>query len=250
MNIFDTFDRIYVINLPQRSDRLLETLRELHRNGLAVNDPRLHIFAAIRPQDAGPFASIGARGCYLSHLAVIREAMEAKLKNVLILEDDVSLHQFSQIPQGHLLQTIMQGDWDFAYLGHHQDLANGTNPALAQAARWQLFDGPVACAHCYALNQRVLPALVDYLSACLEREIGDPFGGPIHVDGALAMFRQRQSSCCTLLASPSLAGQRSSRSDIYPTRWFDRWPVVRNAVALYRKTRNWQRERNWLHLTP
>lgn len=241
MNIFAIFARIYLINLPERTDRLAESLAELEKAGLRRDDPRLHIFAAVRPNEAGSFPSIGARGCFLSHLAVIRLACQAQLENVLILEDDIALQPGALRSQIALLHTLRHSEWDFAYLGHHHPLPTTHQPSGIPSntpAKWQEFNGPLQCAHCYALHRRVLPALHDYLSACLLRRVGDPFGGPIHVDGALAMFRQRHPGCRTLIANPSLAGQRSSRSDIYPNRWFDRWPVVRSVVASLRQLRN------------
>jgi hypothetical protein len=49
------------------------------------------------------------------------------------------------------------------------------------------------------------------------------------------MFRQRHPEVLTLLAQPSLGSQRPSRSDITHNRWYDRWPVVRGAVAVARQ---------------
>ena len=49
-------------------------------------------------------------------------------------------------------------------------------------------------------------------------------------DGALTWFRRAHPEIRTLLVSPSVAGQRSSRSDLSPRPW-DRVPGVRDAVA-------------------
>ena len=61
MTVFDYFDQIRVINLPDRTDRRREMDKELKILGLA-NDPRVSYFAAVKPNDMGKFTSIGARG--------------------------------------------------------------------------------------------------------------------------------------------------------------------------------------------
>jgi hypothetical protein len=60
----------------------------------------------------------------------------------------------------------------------------------------------------------------------------------MHVDGAYSMFRARRPDVVTLVASPSLGGQRSSRSDITANRWYDRQPGLRLLSGLARKGKN------------
>ncbi|MGZ8219423.1 hypothetical protein [Methylomagnum sp.] len=50
MNIFDAFQRIYIINLPTRPDRRRAVLADLAGVGLAAEHPRLRIFSGIRPE--------------------------------------------------------------------------------------------------------------------------------------------------------------------------------------------------------
>uniref|UniRef100_UPI0037538BD3 hypothetical protein n=1 Tax=Undibacterium sp. TaxID=1914977 RepID=UPI0037538BD3 len=128
--------------------------------------------------------------------------------------------------------------WDFAYLGHCEVFGEPSDSAL----HWKTTEAPLVCAHFYALNRRILVELEAYLSACMLRPAGHPDGGPMHIDGAYSMFRQRTSKLTTLIASSSLGGQRSSRSDIYPNQWFDRTPVVRTLVAKLRQCRNRARQ--------
>ena len=70
------FGGVYVINLDRRPDRLDQITEELDKIGLPFKR-----FAAI---DRKP----GTIGCGLSHLAVLKEARDLGLKNVLIFEDD------------------------------------------------------------------------------------------------------------------------------------------------------------------
>ena len=60
----------------------------------------------------------------------------------------------------------------------------------------------------------------------------------MHLDGAYQTFRERNPRLITLLASPSLGFQRSSRTDIHDLRWFDRTPLVSDAVEWVRGVKN------------
>lgn len=237
-SIFDAFERIYIINLPSRPDRLRQVLSDLNSAHIFENDPKLRIFPGVRPNDAGGFPTIGTHGCFLSHLGVLREAYKDGLANVLLLEDDLALEAAARLPQPQLVEVLRAGNWDFAYPGHIEE--SGDPTALPT---WTTTEKPLVCAHFLAFNGRALPALVGYLEDCLTRPVGDPDGGPMHVDGAYSMFRQRNPDLVTLLSMPSLGGQRSSRSDIHVNRWFDRMPVFREAASLARTAINYIRKR-------
>ncbi len=232
MTLFDAFERIVVINLPQRRDRRRDMLAELASAGIAIDDPRLQFFAAIRPMDAGSFPAIGVRGCFMSHLGVIEAALRDGVTRLLILEDDVQFEPAVCRPQPALAARLQQDDWDFAYPGHIESL--GGDP---QDPQWLSTEARLVCAHFYGMHGRVLPALRDYLQSCLLRPVGHPDGGAMHVDGALSMFRARQRAI-TLIAAPSLGRQRSSCSDIYPYHWYDRWPLAKTMVACARRLKN------------
>jgi glycosyl transferase family 25 len=60
------------------------------------------------------------------------------------------------------------------------------------------------------------------------------------IDGAMSFFRARHPEILTLVAAPSLASQRPSRSDLTP-RWFDRIPGLRTGAAWVRVLRNSRR---------
>ena len=216
--LLDSFDRICVINLPERVDRRRAVTRELRRLGVAVDGVRVRFFDAVRPEGPGGFPSTGARGCYLSHLEVLRQARADGVQRLLVLEDDVMFS--ADMAQARTLADGLQGGtWHLAYVGHVQ-------PALRGPLRWQATQEPLVCAHCYAVNGPALHSLVTHLEACLGRPAGHPLGGAMHVDGAFSLLRQQQPGLVTLLASRSLAGQRSSRSDIIGPSWLDRLPVA------------------------
>ena len=141
------------------------------------------------------------------------------------------LHPAACTAQPQLAHPLQHGGWDFAYPGH-------TLPDQDGPVQWRETRSPLVCAHFYGLDRRVLSGLLDYLDACEARPPGHPDGGPMHVDGAYSMFRARNPDVVTLIATTSLGGQRSSRSDITDNRWFDRQPGVRLLAGLARKGKN------------
>lgn len=232
MSLLDCFERIYIVNLPQRKDRRREMDYELARIGLRADGLRIRYWRATRPDDAGNFPSLGARGCFLSHLAILNEAIDQRLSSVLIMEDDLSIDTgLLQVPTA-MSDRLSAGQWDFAYLGHVE------NPPLDMQPAWLENTAPMATTHFYGLNARVLAPLRDHLEACLRRPSGHPLGSPMHVDGAYSLFRQFNPQLVTLMANPTLGGQRSSRSDIYPNQWYDRLGPTRTLASLARNLKN------------
>ncbi|MCX7143318.1 MAG: glycosyltransferase family 25 protein [Proteobacteria bacterium] len=233
MKLIDQFDRVYIVNLPERSDRRREMDMELGRHGLRADGGRIRYWKAVRPEDAGKFPSLGARGCFLSHLAILNDAIESDLNNVLVMEDDLAIDERLARDQPQMCRTLREGRWDFAYLGHVEAFADD-----AAAPAWKAEGRPLATTHLYALNRRVMRPLRDHLQACLAREPGHPLGSPMHVDGAYSLFRMQHPDALTLIAAPSLGGQRSSRSDIFPNKWYDRTPGLVQVAGWLRAIKN------------
>lgn len=230
VHLLDTFSRIYIVNLPARSDRRRAMERELAGIGLRADGNRVRFFPALRPTDAGAFPSIGARGCFLSHRGILEEIAREAPERVLVLEDDAHFEPRLLHAQA-AAAAALQERWDFAYLGHQLRLETPTDG-------WLDYRSPVATTHAYALSQRVVAPLLAHLDACLQRPSGHPHGSPMHVDGAYSLFRARHPEYRTVLPAIPLVTQRSSRSDIHPNRWFDRVGGVRDLVAVLRVLRN------------
>jgi glycosyl transferase family 25 len=204
---FDYFRDVYVINLPTRKDRLKQVRQALS----AINAPDPTIFPAIRPEEKAGFPSIGAHGCFLSHLAVLADANSRRLERVLILEDDVTFSTDFSDRSAEVTTWLRKRPWDIFYGG-----GDSTTAEIPP-------EKPIVTAHFMGFNETLLKDLVAYLKAILSRPPGHPLGGPMHVDGAYSHFRADYPEVVTLAARPPLCRQRSSASDIH-TRWFDRVP--------------------------
>ncbi len=88
---------------------------------------------------------------------------------------------------------------------------------------------------CIGVQGTVAADIVAYMEAMLHRPGGHPDGGPMHVDGAYSWFRRAHGGLITVLAVPEVAYQRSSRTDIGQTRWFDRIPLLSMGITLIRR---------------
>ena len=94
------------------------------------------------------------------------------------------------------------------------------------------------------LEQAGVDRLLRFLEELQQRPPGHPDGGPMHLDGAYSTFRAQNPDVVTLIASPNLGWQRSSRSDIYPNAWFDRVPGFRQLAGAARTSKTWLKR--WL----
>ncbi|MEG8037952.1 hypothetical protein QP166_00795 [Sphingomonas sp. LR60] len=215
--LFDHFDQVRVINLKHRTDRRAQMLGELRRIG-ADNDPRVAFFGACRFEDAGTFTSIGARGVYHSHLSILEEAA-AQGASVLILEDDVDFTAGAH-------DTALPADWQIFYGGHYAAKPN------------DLQNSDIIGAHCMGFRAEIVPALATYLRGLLALDDHPP------IDGAYVWYRRAHPAIVTHFAVPPIADQRPSRTDIAELRFFDRWPVLRQAAQFARRFKRLLARRN------
>jgi hypothetical protein len=229
------FGRVVVINLKTRTDRYVEMCEQLQRINLQFDSPGVEFFQAIKPSEAAGFSSAGARGCFLSHLEVLRQARQAGATSLLILEDDLNFCDKFAEKFDAVADFLTQHRWGLCYGSYflHQPLASTGLPCV-QATPSDL----IGTSAFLAINGAHIEALVAYLEAMLARPPGDAQGGPMHIDGAYCWFRQSHPEVVTWLASPALGFQRSSRTDIHRLRWFDQRPWSARLVAKIRRWRN------------
>lgn len=223
--IFDSFDRIRIISLPERADRQRQMRRQLAAVGLD-NDPRVEFFDACRVTDPGMFRGNGERGCFISHSIIISQAAAAS-QSVLILEDDCDF-----LPEAKAYEAI--GPWDVFYGGY-----------LAQSPN-DLENSDIIGSHFMGLNVTAAKKASTYFARYQDPDFPpdrrsaaesgfDPAIRP-GADGAYVWFRRAHPELRTEFAL--LSKQRSSRTDIGELRWFDRTLGVRNLVELARTLKN------------
>lgn len=235
MSIVGSFSRTFVVNLPERTDRRREVERMLARIATPEEMKRVEFFPAIRPQSADGFPNAGAKGCFLSHLEILKRAHALQLPNVLVMEDDLEIDDALANPPASVT-ALKTRPWDMIYFGHVLDNSAHASKDISMTE----YPGPITTTHFYAVSSHLLPRLIQFLEELLTRPEGHPDGGPMHVDGAYSTFRQQNPDVTTLVAFPNLGRQRSSRSDITPGR-LDHVPIARNAIQLLRRVRRYFR---------
>jgi glycosyl transferase, family 25 len=228
----DATGPIVLVNLPYRADRRQEFASQLQGLGLSYDHPKVQVFAAIRPETAEGFPTIGTRGCFLSHLGILRKALADGWDRVLICEDDLDFADDALARLPGITARLAGSDWAMFY-GGYGDTVSGTEVAPG-LVKLDPASG-VSCTHFYAIRGPAIADLVRYLDSMLAREPGHPDGGPMHYDGALCWFRKAHPQHMTLAAVPPIGVQRPSRTDIHDLRWFDRWPGFRSLTSLARK---------------
>lgn len=234
--ITDFFDQIYIINLAERVDRRREIEHQFKRIGLALPINNICVFPAIRPGSPGEFPSIGAKGCFLSHLGILEEATMKGLERILICEDDLNFARDFTKRAPDILKTLCEIEWALFYGSYRieekfQKLCDSELAVLPSTSA-------VQTTHFIALQGPSITLASQYLKAILDRPAGDPRGGPMHVDGAYTWFRKENPQFRTLLAIPELGYQRPSRSDIFAATWYDRAPVLSTAIEAFRRAKS------------
>jgi hypothetical protein len=213
----------FVINLKHRADRRAEMEKELSRV-----DWKAEFFPAIRPESAADFPSIGTRGCFLSHLEILKIARDANMDRLIILEDDVNFVPNFATLWRVAISLLKAEKWSMFYPGH---VLRGLPPGLSRLAPCT----GVLCTHFLMINGSAIPILIKGLETILSRRVGHPLGGPMHVDGAYSTIRRQNPSLETYAYWPVLGYQRPSRTDVGRLKWFDRVSMLAQIVHVGRK---------------
>lgn len=234
--LLDTFDRIYIINLPNRADRRTEVTQQFADIGLTIDGERVRFFEATRLDEKGPFPSLGAHGCFMSHLHVLEDAVASGLGSILICEDDLDFAEGLTRRDLSWAPTLQAGGWDLFY-GGYERLSDEVTQAVEQGLSVVPPQNGVQTAHCLGMKAPAIADCTTYLRAMLARPAGSPEGGPMHVDGAYSWFRKDHPQYTTVITVPAIGLQRASRSDIADLAWYDKIAVLRWITNRLRKAK-------------
>lgn len=233
-HLAEYFSTAYLINLPERKDRLKQAVTELSRIGWSIGSGGVQVYPARRFDDRGRFPNIGARGCFQSHLACLREAKERCAPYLLLLEDDIAFSSALFRLQESLHSQLQQNRWDFCYLGHEHTGNIARADFRTSSIRLMPYSGEIRTSHMILISGRIFPRLIVHLERVAEGAEGDQEFGPMPVDGAYNIFRRHNKDVHTLIAIPKLGWQRPSRSDITP-RVFDDRRTTKSLLATARR---------------
>ena len=191
-NVFDFFDKMFCINLDERTDRWEVCKKEFEKIGILDKVER---FSAVKDVD-------GRIGIIKSNLEIVKYAKKNNLNNVLVFEDDVEF--ITDDTQGNLqksLDQIGKLKWSLFYLG-----ANTHNKLLKIKPNLILIKNSYAV-HAMAYNKSVYDRFIRKY-----RDIERITKHSDILDVYLAEEIQSKDVC--LMTNPMLATQRNDYSDI------------------------------------
>ncbi len=155
-NFSEFFDKVVLINLKRRKDRLEYSLGELKRINWPFNTPELveGIDGQLEKLPIGFTGGLGALGCSLSHIKILEKAIQDNVENLLILEDDIVFEDdFAKRAESFL--SDLPDDWDALMFG-------GNHFVLPQVLRENIcrcnFTG---LTHAYAIRRRIMADLLE-----------------------------------------------------------------------------------------
>jgi len=237
-HLIEYFDRAYIINLVDRPDRRRQVKREFRLAGISIPNEKVQFYTALRPADKGRFHSVGVRGCFTSHRNVLELANREGLRNVLILEDDVSFRGVGAAFVRELTMQLSSESWDVAFLAYLLPPEEALKDVKRPLTRWP---NDILGAHFYAVNGRFIQTILQYMYECELRPRDHPLGGPMPADGAYNHVRYVMPNINLFVSVPGLAHQRSSRTDIGDTTAFDKLVWLSPILRGLRVIKHWRR---------
>ena len=207
-------DKIYVINLDYRKDRKAEMLKELEK----VDASNVEIFSAIRPKEElikhwnssflDPLPDwyngnatnyrIGALGCLLSHLAIMKKALKENNQNILILEDDTMFINTLTIDKiiNRYSKFLDKTNYGIFYLA-----GNTAENAIKHMVKEVYLTFGTLTTGSYIINRKCMEYIVDNIN-----------GYQCEIDKYYLEEIQNKFSC--FICIPNITKQRPSYSDI------------------------------------
>jgi hypothetical protein len=196
-NLKDYFDRVVLINLKRRKDRLADFYSLCEKNIWPFKMPEIFfgIDAASGkiPLPTGWNSGGGAYGCMQAHRWILERAIQDDVNKLLVLEDDIVWeHNFAQKIEKFLDEV--PDDWDQLMIGGQ--VRKGIQPISQGIIR---INGSQRT-HCYAIRGQMLKDLYQYWISTSG-----------HCDHRMEEIQYKYK---VYAPDPFLAGQSSGKSDI------------------------------------
>lgn len=183
-NPFDHFDRIFLINLPERTDRLMESLSECERIGIKN---RIEIREGIKKGHQG----------FMQTVYNIFDDVDPS-ETILILEDDIKWVNRPIQSLSVAMEQVRWEDWSILYLG-----ALTKQRLNLRYPNWYHLKYGYCC-HAIAFNKSIIPVVKMLMKSFLNKNAV--------LDQLLVQYIQPIYSC--YLISPMIADQRVSFSNL------------------------------------
>jgi GR25 family glycosyltransferase involved in LPS biosynthesis len=190
-------DKVYYINLDHRIDRKEHILNELKNIGFS--DDKIIRFSAISHQ-------LGCIGCGLSHINVLKDALNNGYKNIIVFEDDfkfiINNNEFNSL----LNQFITENNnYKICLLAYNLIKGEQINDYLIEAHRCQTTSG-------YLINHTFMTDLINTFTEAVN---GLLQGKPIPIYAIdMFMMRHQGKNKQFYAIKPKMGVQITSYSDI------------------------------------
>ena len=184
MSWTDFFTKIFVINLPERTDRLLDIAEQLYKWNIPYE-----LVNAVKHEN-------GAEGLRITVEGIFREAVKQEWESILIFEDDAIFVDSGGNPNEVMEKVVKQlpKTWDILYLG-----AQCTTGFKMRVSPNLLLVENAYATHAWALS---LHGIKEVLMSVLEAPIDNSVVNKIQPQGN------------TYITYPLLCSQRAGVSDI------------------------------------
>jgi len=152
-NPYNFFDEIVCINLLSRDDRYTQASKIFSELQIPVRFYRV-----------SKDTENSERGCYTSHMTIIKNAYNSGKKNVLIFEDDVrATDNYSIEKVGECVDFMRNNqDWDLFFLGYCHAMRNLCLSNLKPIPNSNIVKLKGFCAHAYCINRKMMKYLIKY----------------------------------------------------------------------------------------
>lgn len=204
------FDRVVIINLERRPDRLEQIRAEIAKGWPFVEPTVMKAIDGHRCEAPDGYSQGNyAWACFQSHRRAIEDAVNDGLESILILEDDATFVDDFSTKAIQFVESLPD-DWQFAWLGgHHMRPPIPIKPGVVKSVHMD------RC-HAYAARGQGLRDLYRFWHQW----------HPGHCDWALSEWVASRPSYC---AQPWLVGQVGGWSDIHwstksPEWWHENVP--------------------------
>ena len=182
MTLFETFDRVYVINLPRRKERLDDFLQKIpHDWPFRFPERYKAIDGGLVTPPGWWRGGGGAWGCYKAHLRLLEDCLNDEYNSVLIFEDDaVCVDRFGE--KVREFWNHLPDDWEMLYLGGQHIQENLRLPRKIN--EWVYHPFNVNRCHCYAFRGRkMLERVYKHLNSFFDWNVDhhvDHYLGELH----------------------------------------------------------------------
>jgi hypothetical protein len=207
MNLKNYFDRVVLIHLERRPDRLAQVKKNLRAAHWPFRAPE--VFPAVDGAKARPPVGWrygpGAWGCLQSHRTVLQQAIDDGVQSLLVLEDDICFAKNFSAKAKQFLRAVPP-NWDQLMLGGQHVNLNGP-PALVKPGIYRCTD--CERTHAYAIRGEFMHKLCERLAG------GGRFNGLAINDWIMGRDPSMQLSHHVYAPEFFLVGQERSHSDVY-----------------------------------